>query len=62
MSVKTFKVIYALSHILVIKEVLSPSNYIIPILSVYAVLTVVLNAIHIKEEEEESMKYIKREI
>lgn len=60
MSVKVLKVAFALSHILVIKEVLNPSDYIIPILSVYAILAIALNVVHIKEEEEESMKYIKR--
>ena len=62
MSVKIFKVLYALNHILIIKEAMNPSHFIIPILLVYVILTVVLNMIHIREEEVESMKYINRKI
>lgn len=62
MTVKLFKVVYALMHILLIKEVMNPSDYIILILSIYVALAVVLNIIHIKEQDVESLKYINRRI
>ena len=62
MSTKIFKVVYALTHLVVIKEVMNPSNHIVLILSIYAILTIIMNMIHMKEDKEEKMKYVSREI
>lgn len=62
MTSKIIKGLFATLHLILIKEILNPSNYIIYVVVLYAIIAMIVSVIEVKENREESMRYINRKI
>lgn len=62
MTSKIIKGLFATLHLILIKEILNPSSYIIGVVVLYTIVAMIAGVIEVKENRAESMRYINRKI